>query len=301
MLRGRRNNLMVLMMLACLGLSSEARASFINEPNNSPASAAPLPVGQLLVVDDLNGNVARPDPMLAVSNFRFQTFGPVNDDTAGVGDGHGSQILGVPLDSQGNAYFRVTGHGDNSFTGAHSQDGSYEAIFRIYDPTDPFNPAKIHIFTKIEDLSHGAIDNLWVNASMGGMPNWRVDVTINNLPYPRTGDAVDFFYFEGLAANKPYSVKVLQSAFSPLLGIFDDSYHLLSSINGNGALNGVADQFGRALIGVTGQGDNSFMGAHTDVGQYTVEITPEPSSAVLLGVGAAVAAWFSRRRGRRRK
>jgi hypothetical protein len=68
---------------------------------------------------------------------------------------------------------------------------------------------------------------------------------------------------------------------------------------------GFADSQGRAKIGVTGLGDTNFVGAHVQVGQYTLQIVqvPEPPSAILAACGPGLAGlylWARSRRARRR-
>jgi hypothetical protein len=190
----------------------------------------------------------------------------------GVGDGKGSQLLGVPLLSDGSAFFRVTGTGDTSFNGAHTQKGSYRADLTVYNSAHVI----LNQISMIEDVRAGMIDNLFVfpsAAAVGGT----VDVTINNLPYPPTGDAMDFFWFAGLGANKAFTAKIDLAGFSPILGLFDSAFHL-TAFNANTlpTISGVADSQGRALVGITGLGDSQFQGAHRQAGAYTLEVIPTP-------------------------
>lgn len=79
------------------------------------------------------------------------------------------------------------------------------------------------------------------------------------------------------------------------LGLFDGSGHLLSldagnSGNGFQALGStVASADGTYFIGVTGYGDDGFVGHHTQQGQYQIVVgvspVPEPASIAALGVG----------------
>jgi hypothetical protein len=286
---GRRHilpRLAISSLAVLLALASTARATLF-EPNNTPNKAVLLPAGQLVVVDSLSANVARPDPLLGEFDPTFHTILATNDNTQGVGDGHGSQLLGLPLLANGSAFFRVTGTGDTSFNGSHTQNGSYRADFTVYNSVH----AVINQISQIEDVRAGMVDNLWINpsaAAIGGS----VDVTISNLPYPPTGDAMDFFWFSGLGANKPFTAQIDMAGFNPILGVFDSTFHLLA-LNANTlpVLHGVADAQGRALIGVTGLGDNQFQGAHLQAGPYTLEVlpTPEPQGVALASIGAMLA------------
>ncbi|HEX3724721.1 MAG TPA: PEP-CTERM sorting domain-containing protein [Pirellulales bacterium] len=264
-----------------------------------PSKALVLPAGQLIESGSLNAAVARPDTLLGEFDPTYHTLLASNDDTAGVGDGHGSELLGVPLLPNGAAFFRVTGHGDVNFNGSHTQSGSYEVDFIVYD----LHHNVISTSSEIEDVQPGMVDNVWVSpsaAAIGGS----VDVIVNNLPYPVTGNPMSFYEFTGLHPNQSFTAQIDASTFPSLVGWFQQSnsiYNLAQS--GPNSLTGTADGAGKVVIGITGQPDTQFVGAHTDVGSFTVQIvpTPEPAGVVLIGLGGAVASLggYVRRRKRR--
>ncbi len=109
--------------------------------------------------------------------------------------------------------------------------------------------------------------------------------------------------FSGLTPFQQFTAKIDASTFSAMIGVFNSSNVLVVKSNPNdptATLTGQADALGRVLIGVTGSPDTSFTGQHSEVGTYTLEvvptIVPEPSTAVLLVVGASLAIWRGRRR-----
>src|SRR5262245_30260932 len=85
-------------VLVCLALVVRVEAGPI-EPNNSPNKATALTSGVLIVNDDLNGNVGRPDTLLGQFAPNYATPLSVNDNATPPGNGLGSQLLQVPLNA----------------------------------------------------------------------------------------------------------------------------------------------------------------------------------------------------------
>jgi hypothetical protein len=129
-------------------------------------------------------------------------------------------------------------------------------------------------------------------------------VYLNNVVGPGTGDSLDFFTFTGLTPSAPFQVQLTDAQFSGLIGLYSGNTLVSSGIlvGGVPTVSGIADSLGRVKIGVTGAGDNTFVGAHVQTGQYTLQLllVPEPASAILLASGAGFAAICGRSRRRSR-
>jgi hypothetical protein len=279
-----------------------AHAVIINstDGNDSPAKATKLTAGQLVVHDDLNGNVGRPDTLLAVSDPTFATKTPVDDDSSPLGNGTASRLAGVPLRSNGSAYFRLTGKNDVNFNGSHSQTGSVKIIYEL------FNSAGQLFDTIVENENVEAGMHDYLSLFPPDTPDPRraggtVTVTVNNVVGKGLGDSLDFFLFRGLLPNQRFDAVVTGAEFSALLGLFDTGDLSLLDQNGDEVpgLSGFADANGNILLGVSGGLDTLFKGEHAEVGTYTLEVfpefVPEPSTGVLLVAGGVLAALWGRR------
>ncbi len=282
-----------------------AQAGPLATANNTPATALHLTSGQLIVSDNLNGDVGRPATILGeYSDPRYQTLLASNTTGSVLGNGQASELTGIALRSNGSAYFRVSGAPDTNFTGEQTQSGSYSYQFDIFDAQHNLIQS---IAPAFENVVAGMIDNIWLDPSsdprrVGGT----VNVTLNNVIGPGTGDSRDFYVFSGLSPFQSFTAKIDASTFSAMIGLFNSSNVLVVKSNPNdptATLTGQADALGRVLIGVTGAPDTGFTGQHSEVGTYTLEVVPtvvpEPSTAALLVVGASLATWRRcRRRGR---
>ncbi len=289
---------------AVMAAALVARAS---EPNNSPSSATMLPAGQLSVTDLLTGDTGRPDTILGHFNPSFTTMLGSDDNSSTLGDGKASEMMGVPLYSNGSAYFRVTGSDDELFTKNHMQSGRYSITFNVHDPLGNLVPDKS--FTEFEDVTPHELDNVWINPSSPepGYSDWTgftVDAVINNVIGPGTGDSLDFFTFTGFQAFQPFTVQLTNAEFVGLIGWYSESNSLLEVSNPADSLptlSGVADSSGHVTIGVTGMGDINFLGEHSQVGQYTLAFVPEPSAGVAMAIGAVLMSWYGMARCARRR
>jgi len=285
-----------------LCISNSAAAIISTDGNNTPAKATKLAAGQLVVHDDLNGNVGRPDTLLGAYDPAFRALAASNDNSSPAGNGTASELVGMPLRSNGSAYFRVTGKEDSTFVGAHTQSGSYSIKYELFDSHGVLFKT---LPLEYENVAPGMVDNIWLDPPSTPEPQragGTVNVTINNVVGPGTGDSLDFFLFSGLLPNQRFDALVTGAEFPALLGLFNTQTRVLiaSDSDDSPALVGFADSQGRVLVGVSGRPDSLFKGEHAEVGDYTVEIiplvVPEPSTSVLLILGGALAGFWARRR-----
>ena len=305
MIRIRHQALAALIGLMLLGSAARVDADSIYEPNNSVNAAAVLPGGQLSVTDSLDGTLGRPDTILGHYDPAYSTLHDFDDNGSPVGDGFASQLVDVPLEPNGSAYFRVTGADDFDFIGAHAQSGKYYVQFDLYDSNSVFFKT---LSLEFDSVIPGFLDNIWIDPPAIPEPErigGTVTATVYNIVGPGTGDSLDFFMFTGLEPNQPFSAVLSDAEFDARLGLFGGpSNSLLDSSNGAGAMIlGTADGLGRVLLGVTGLGDTDFGGVHAEQGNYTLTLTPvvvpEPSGIALASLGGILAGLLLRRRRRR--
>lgn len=291
------------LLMACMAVCYAARAEASitgSEPNNSPSKAFNLSTGLLLITDDLDGNVGRPDTLLGQYNPSFTVLGLVDDNGNPAPNHKGSQLLNVPLRTNGSAYFRVSGTGDNGFGGDHGESGRYSILYQVRDPQH--NLVKT-LPLEFEDVNPGMIDNIWLDPDPS-KPDWTgytVDVTINNIVGAGTGDSLDFWVFSGLQPGQGFTARITNSAFPALLARVNNSNVITMISNPNdpvATLTGFADAQGKVRLGVSAVGDTLFKGEHAQTGSYTLQVipVPEPQTMVLAAMGLAAILAVRRRR-----
>ncbi len=293
-----------MLALAVLCGAVRAWATPIFEPNNTSATATILNPGTFVVNDSLDGTAGRPNTLLAHTDPIFSTRYEMDDNSSPLGNGFASQLVGIPLEPGGGAYFQVTGSPDVNFTGNQSQVGAYYVQFDLFKADGSFFKT---LPLKYDSVEPNSIDNIWFNPPAVFEPErvgGTVTVTLQNIVGPGSGDSVDFFQFSGLLPNQQFSASLAANGFSPLLGQFGNVNNVLQSMGGaNPVLTGVADGQGKVLLAVTGAGDTQFIGQHIGVGTYSLVLSPmpvpEPQGLVLAAVGAVLAGWMARRRGSR--
>ena len=298
-----RHILTILLTVAtAIAATAAVRAT---EINNSLGTATVLPSGQRSVTDTLDGDVGRPDTILGHYNSSYTTLLGSDDNGSPLGDGTASAMLGVPLDANGGVYFRITGAPDMYFIKNHTQSGRYSVNLTVHDPLGGIVADMSR--TENDDVIPYELDNIWINpgAPEPGYSDWdgfTVDVTINNILGPGTGDSLDFFTFTGFGAFQPFTVN-LNAQFAGMTGWYDplNVLHMSDPNDPLATLSGIADAAGNVTIGVTGWGDLNLVGQHSQIGQYTLTFVPEPSTGLAMGIGGMLMGWFctTRRRGRR--
>jgi hypothetical protein len=303
MFAARHYLLMLLAASSWLGAAVAARASSIYEPNNLPNKSFALPSKQFVVSDDLNGTAGRPLTLLAQYNPTYAAQLAMGSPLPGEWNNGGSQLFDVPLAANGMAFFRITGAPDGSFVGTHTQNGKYSITYKVFNPADQL----VKTVTQFEWVTPGMVDNAWLPPDVS-IPNWtgyKTDVVVNNVVGPGSGDSLDFFTFSGLGANMPFTARLTNFDFDAMIGLYNGNTLGTTGtlIDGVPTLTGVADSAGKVKIGITGMGDTSFVGAHTEVGQYTLQVfpIPEPSTGALLGGGGAVWLLLGKRARRQRR
>jgi hypothetical protein len=285
--------------LISLSAVASGRATMLN--NTTPAKAIVLTPGQFIVDGALNGTAASPSTLIGEYDPAYHTLIASSASTISPLVNAASESLSVPLRLNGSAYFRVTGAPDTAFTGAQNQLGKYSVEFDLYDSHHNLFQTMPLIF---DDVVPGMLDNIWLDPdSDPRRAGGSVTITVTNLVGPGTGHSLDYYVFTGLQPDQPFTATFNNVGFNALIGLFNNANQLTAtsqSVNGVPVLVGTADHQGRALIGVTGAGDSQFKGLHDQTGQYGLELivapTPEPSSAVLLGLGATLAGFHWRRR-----
>jgi hypothetical protein len=264
---------------AILALCLSTASAGATEPNDSFAEATSLSPGQLSVADELTLGVANhPDTLLGVTNL-FGVVYATDDDGSPLGDGHASGLGGVPTNS-GSIDFLITGYGDDSFDGSHNEIGGYEVFVDVYDFFDDL----VDSFSETRTLAAGVVDSFsysdfeWIGGSY--------DVYIDNTLGPLPPSDVDFFRFTGLTSGGQFTAKTTGTGIDTLLGWFSGAGVLLESDDDDGGgglslIEGIVPSDGTLILAVTGYGDDSFVGVHSQHGAF--ELLLELDSATLSG------------------
>ncbi len=102
-------------------------------------------------------------------------------------------------------------------------------------------------------------------------------------------DSMDFWEFT-LEAGTDFRAEIIAAEFDPVIGWFDDAGDLIiyNDNGGQGLLSkitGTVPSSGSVIIGVTGYPDFGFTASHSQSGEYTLEVIPEPATLGLLLIG----------------
>jgi hypothetical protein len=259
----------------------------------------------VLVSDSLNGSLGRPNTLLGLFTPGYLSLLASDDNSSPLGNNFASQLLSVPIRPDGSIYFRVSGSPDTTFVFNHTQSGKYAWYLDVRDPNGQLVPSLSQ--WQNDEISPFNGDNIWLDPSVSPdptRPNWEgytVDMTLNNVIGPGSGDALDFVTFTGLAAGQSFEV-VLTSEFSGLIAQYNATNNTrgVTSTVLDQKITAVADFMGRVKIGVTGAADTNFTGAHTAIGNYTLQIVPEPAGIISFGIGAALLGYYGIRKRRER-
>jgi hypothetical protein len=262
--------------LASAILAAAASTAAAAEPNETFATATVLPPGTLTVADEFT-TPGEPDTLLGIED-QFGSIYFVDDDGSPVGNGLASGVGGAPTNS-GSIDFSVTGVGDDFFEGNHGESGGYEVFVDVYD----FGDELIDSFSEVRTLQPGIVDDFsfndfeWIGGSY--------DVYIENV----ISLDVDFFTFTGLTPGGAFTAETFAPAETDrdtLLGWFDSSGALLQTnddIDDTTLLSrieGTVPADGKLTFAVSGFGDDDFVGAHSEFGEYELRITA-PTAPVL--------------------
>jgi hypothetical protein len=304
--------------------------------------SAQLSQGQVLLgitvpLSDLPDTITEPETVVSVMEAGTPiTFSSSVGASVNIGDNSANSSL-FRAEAQADETYQiaVSGSGDKNFNGLndntnqpHGQTGHYALLAAVVDPNTLGGDFADTDFTNDERAGADLINIAAYDAA----------VAVNNLVSGEIGD-VDFFAVylnEGdvlTAMTAPLGD--LSGSFSvpdTLLAIFDAQGNLILVNDDSGDANsgshpsvlgldsdnpsGDEDIYGSALhffaqtaglyyIGVTGYGDNNFVGDHSEsgryallvgvYGQFTPPVIPEPASATLLTLAAAA---LTRRRRR---
>lgn len=244
------------------------------EPNESFATASSA--GGLVVMDSLNGGGPHPDTLLAFFNDSdFLEISAIDDDSSPWGDGFASTIGPASILAGGDIYLGVTGTGDDTFLGNHTEQGRYYIQVDIFDANDDLIDQ-----LAADDQLLEAGDSLFYDV---GDPAWdggSVVATIDNQLDMSGSDQYDYWRFSGLNPGVPFSAEITLGEFDSIIGWFDDG-GALTRINDDGGddrlskLSGIVPDGGEVVIGVTGfniLGEEPFTDRHPQAGNYTLEV-----------------------------
>jgi hypothetical protein len=258
---------------ACLWPWSSTKAA---EPNETFGTASLLPAGVLFVVDQLTpGQVRNPDTLLGIRNGSG-VITQVNDNGSLAGNGFASGIQNAPTNGSSLA-FSVTGAGDASFAGNHTQAGGYEVLVDVFNSSG----SPLGSFTELRTLAAGQVNQF----SFSGNASWSggfYSVNIDNLVSEPVGGDVDFFTFSGLPAGENFvaetfdpssNVNTLMYWYNSLGVVLDTDDN--SGVGAFSLIEGVVPANGSLTFAVTGFGD--FVagmpgGEHTQNGTYQMRV-----------------------------
>jgi hypothetical protein len=246
------------------------------EPNESFGTASLLPAGVLIVADQLTpGQVQNPDTLLGIRNGSG-VITQVNDNGSLAGNGFASGIQNAPTNGSSLA-FSVTGAGDASFAGNHTQAGGYAVLVDVFSSSG----SPLGTFTELRTLAAGQVHQF----SISGNASWSggfYSVNIDNLVSEPVGGDVDFFTFTGLPAGENFvaetfdpssNVNTLVYWYNSLGVVLDTDDN--SGVGAFSLIEGVVPANGRLTFAVTGFGD--FVagmpgGEHTQNGTYQMRV-----------------------------
>ena len=284
----QRKLIVALTLGVAIGAHSLAMAA---EPNEEFDMATPLPPGQTMVDDSLDGAAGRVDTLLGHFDPGFFNLLDSDDNSSKFGNGFASGLNGLSLTPDGSIFFAVTGTENVLFDpdiGSHTQIGSYQVYLDYYDSGGEFLET---VIMGVESLQLD-MDTIWQFGNLDRVGG-SVDIHLDNLLGLGNGDPIDFFLFTGLPAGQPFTAEITTAQFEAGLGLFDAAggNQLDFDIDtGPGMLpliSGFVPLTGQIVLAVTGASDPDFEGEHAEVGLYSLKVfaVPEPNAAALLALG----------------
>jgi hypothetical protein len=255
-------------------------SAYADEPNEDFNSATVLAPGVLSVLDTLSSNGGgNPDTVLG-SRGHFGGIDIVDDESSPIGDGHASALYGVPTNS-GSINFAVSGYDDFGFLGDHFESGNYEVFVDVYDFFDDLidsfsSGSQTLVSGNVDEYSYS--DSAWIGATY--------DVYIDNDLGSATD--VDFFTFTGLTPGTPFAALTSdpdQLGIDTLLGWFSNLGELIEVDDDDAGgvlslIDGIVPENGELTFAVTGFGDDGFIGQHSEIGAYGLELELNPGSPI---------------------
>lgn len=259
----------ILAIAVCMLAANELAA---REPNDYFFVSTVLPAGTLSVSDDLVPAVP-PDTLLGIQN-QFGGVYFVDDDSSPIGSGTASGVGGAPTNS-GSIDFVVSGYGDESFSGSHSEYGAYRVHVDVYDFFDDL----VDSFTQERTLEPGAIEEF--SFSDGEWIGGSYDVYIDNTIAQSAQSDVDYFTFTGLTPGSSFTAQTLSPGVpsaDTFMGWFSSAGAEVatdddSGVNALSLISGVVPGSGDLTFAVTAGGDVDFTGNHVQTFAYQLQVT----------------------------
>jgi hypothetical protein len=270
-------SLMLTLVIGMGLLTALPRVALADADGNSTyESATVLTLGQLRVTDSLEGGINRPDTLLGVFENDQFTGSPllIDDNGSRVGDGRASGLYGSLLTGQDSINFQISGVGDTSFDGSHSEAGVLDVYFEafsetgaslanFYSPRVALDPGMVLPYTlEVDPAWAGGTYNIFVDNSV-----------IFGGPDPR-----DFYRFQGLPAGASFVASTEATTLDTTLGWYSDSVDQLLDSNddfGNrltSRLEGIVPASGEIVLVVTGYPDEDFQSPHPQTGTFVLNV-----------------------------
>ncbi len=261
---------------------------------DDPSSPEPLPPGVLMTSGILDGNEGRLDTLLGHYSGGFFSLLASDDNGSSFGGSGASGFFGLTLEIDDAIWLKMTGAGNPTFASSstHTQLGQYQIYYDFYDSGGTFLE---QIISPVDSLEPSALEVIHQPGPVGS-GGGTVDVNINTLVGPGTGNAIDFWLFPDFTPGTEFQASITLGDFDTGLGLYDAvggsliDFDIDSGPGGLSLISGLVPASGELVIGVTGAADatlDGFLGEHEEMGSYTLQVhlIPEPGSFMLLALG----------------